>query len=262
MSRGPARHRREEAEPDHRDRWLVSYADLITLMFAFFVVMFVISTRNEDRYKMLASALMQAFKGEQTVGPPPLPGQAPQGVDESAPSYPTTPALDPQSEGQMMDLARTVRDALEPMVASGQVHFRQLPDGLAIEISASLLFAPAEATLSPETVAALQSVARVLATSKREIRVEGHTDNVQISSALYPSNWELSSARATSVVRLLVASGVGPDRISAVGYGEHRPVAPNDTVEGRARNRRVTLMVVDGAGASGRRSAGSSIDPR
>jgi chemotaxis protein MotB len=143
-------------------------------------------------------------------------------------------------------LASRISEAMKPLVQSGQVRMKQLPHGLAVEINASVLFAPAQATLQqPDSIAALEAVAKLLAPTGQQIRVEGHTDHLPIASAVFPSNWELSSARASSVVRLFMAAGVEPARLAAVGYGEHKPVESNETPEGRARNRRVTLLILE-----------------
>jgi chemotaxis protein MotB len=113
-----------------------------------------------------------------------------------------------------------------------------------VEINASVLFAPGDAKLSPQSIEALGAVAQVLKDDAHAIQVEGHTDNVPISTSLYPSNWELSSVRASSVVRLFIEQGVAPARMTAIGHGANRPVDGNDTPEGRLRNRRVQLMIM------------------
>jgi chemotaxis protein MotB len=128
------------------------------------------------------------------------------------------------------------------------VRLTRLPHGIAVEINASVLFAPAQASLESDSIAALSAVAAVLNDSDNVVKVEGHTDNLPIASAQYPSNWELSSARASSVVRLFVANGAVASRLTATGYADNRPVDTNDTPDGRARNRRVTLLILeDGA---------------
>ena len=245
-----ARRIRKHEEPESHDRWLVSYADFITLLFAFFVVMYAISTLNEGKYRVLADSLIVAFRND-TVVTAQSNGIAPiNRTTSSAPAKPTIKVVaDPlrrQKTQAMQELANRISEAMKPLVQSGQVHLTQLPHGLAVEINASVLFAPAQASLhQPESVAALETVARLLTDGPQQIRIEGHTDHLPIASAVYPSNWELSSARASSVVRLFIATGVPPARLAAVGYADHKPVEPNDTPEGRARNRRVTLMILE-----------------
>ena len=241
--------RRHEDEHENHERWLVSYADFITLLFAFFVVMYAISTLNEGKYRVLADALVVAFRHDPVVTAQSA-GLSPMNrTSSSLPPRPTVkPTVDPlrkQKAEKMMTLAKSISEALKPLVQSGQVRMTQLPHGLAVEINASVLFAPAQAALQPESVAALETVAKLLVDAPQQVRVEGHTDNLPIASALYPSNWELSSARASSVVRLFMATGVEAGRLSAVGYADNKPVEGNDTAEGRARNRRVTLMILE-----------------
>jgi chemotaxis protein MotB len=243
----PRRARKVEEHENH-ERWLVSYADFITLLFAFFVVMYAISTLNEGKYRVLADSLIHAFRNDpvvtaQSTGLAPI-NRTTAALPVRAPQQRIDP-LRKEKAAKLMDLASRIQDALQPLVQKGQVRLTQLPHGLAVEISASVLFAPAQAALQPESVAALSAVAELLASGTQEIRVEGHTDNLPIASAVFPSNWELSSARASSVVRLFLATGVPAARLVAVGYADNRPVEANDTVEGRARNRRVTLMILE-----------------
>lgn len=143
----------------------------------------------------------------------------------------------------MRNLARDVLKALEPLVREGQVRVTETARGIAVEINASVLFKSAQAMLESESVAALTAVARVLAGTDNAIEVEGHTDTERIGTAQFPSNWELSGARASSVVRLFIDNGVAPQRLIAVGLSDTRPVGRNDSSVGRARNRRVTVMI-------------------
>jgi chemotaxis protein MotB len=240
--------RRHEEEHENHERWLVSYADFITLLFAFFVVMYAISTLNEGKYRVLSDALMAAFRHDRVVTAQTT-GIAPMNRTTAAPlpPRPGPKVVDPlrrEQERRLLDLASKIKEALAPLVKTGQVRLTQLPRGIAVEINASVLFAPAQAALQPDSVAALQAVAQVLATTPDPVQVEGHTDNLPIASTQFPSNWELASARASSVVRLFVASGVEASRLTASGYADNRPVESNDTPEGRARNRRVTLMII------------------
>jgi chemotaxis protein MotB len=248
------RRSRASAERDGRERWIVSYADFITLLFAFFVVMYAISSLNEGQYRVISQSLLQAFRHERVVSAQSA-GLAP--INMSRPTPPLRPVVRSidtvrrAQEQKLLAIASKLQDALNPLVQSGAVRLTRLPHGIAVEINASVLFAPAQATLQPDSIAALAAVARVLTETDNVIKVEGHTDNLPIASAQYPSNWELSSARASSVVRLFVANGVVATRLTATGYADNRPVEPNDAPEGRARNRRVTLLILeDGATAT------------
>ena len=247
-----ARRRGIEEEHDHHDRWLVSYSDFITLLFAFFVVMYAISTLNEGKYRVLSDALGMAFRREavvsaQTTGIAPI-NRTNAGPPPVRPTIRAPEPLRKSVEQKLVNLADKITDALKPLVQSGQVRLTRLPRGLAVEINASVLFAPGQATLQTESIAGLQAVAQVIARADNAVQVEGHTDNVPMSSSQYPSNWELSAARASSVVRMFLASGVAAHRLTAIGYADNRPVEDNDTPEHRARNRRVTLLILaDGA---------------
>ncbi|MDR1849224.1 MAG: flagellar motor protein MotD [Zoogloeaceae bacterium] len=238
-----------EEERENLDRWLVSYADFITLLFAFFVVMYGLSTLNEGKFRALSDSLNMAFRNmitdQQAVisgGPPIAP---PVVVPTPVPPQPKKEAEDAKSQRRIMmrSMARSVMSALAPLVRAGQVRVLETSRGVTVEINDSVLFAPGQARLETSSVSALEAVARVLAGSEYPITIEGHTDNMPIHTAQFPSNWELSAMRATTVLRLFVDVGVDPQKLTAIGYGEQRPVEENDTVEGRARNRRVNILI-------------------
>jgi chemotaxis protein MotB len=239
-----ARNKRSDERPNH-ERWLVSYADFITLLFAFFVVMYAISTVNDGKYRVMSDALTAAFRHERVVRPPDSPQTAARVMTPTPrPAVKTGDPVKRQREQRLMGLAGKISDALRPLVQTGQVRLTQTTRGLAVEISASVLFSPGQAALRPDSTTALAAVAAVLATVDNAVHVEGHTDNIPIAGTQYPSNWELASARASSVVRLFVAGGVDPARLVALGYADNRPVEANVTAVGRARNRRVTLLIL------------------
>lgn len=230
---------------------MVSYADFITLLFAFFVVMYAISSISEGKYRVMADSIVHAFKNVPTSSKPitmeapdPQAAESGQVRIQPIPVQPTGEDTRQQQRERMKTVAQDLLVVVDPLVQGGQVRLTESAQGVAIEIDASLLFAPAQAELSRETVQMLREVARVLARDTHQVRIEGHTDNLPINSPLYPSNWELSSARASSVTRLFVENGVVPERITVVGYADNRPVDSNDTPEGRARNRRVTILLV------------------
>jgi chemotaxis protein MotB len=232
----------DQRQSDNHERWLVSYADFITLLFAFFVVMYALSSVSEGKYRALGDSLVNAFgrKAVERIQPAeqPLPRDLP-------PRRMIKPA-DPQGRQreQMRGIAQDILRVLDPLVRDGQVRVTQSNRGISIEINASVLFASGQAQLRPDSGRALQEVARVLAATEQSIQVEGYTDDAPISTAQFPSNWELSAARASSVVRLFIDNGVAEPRLSVIGYGPNRSVAANDTPEGRARNRRVTVMIL------------------
>jgi chemotaxis protein MotB len=231
----------DQRQSDNHERWLVSYADFMTLLFAFFVVMYALSSVNEGKYRVLSESLIGAFGSKATepnLSAPVLPRKAP-------PLRIIKPA-DPQGRQreQMRGIAQNILKVLDSLVRDGQVKVTQSNRGISVEINASVLFASGQAQLRAESGRALQQVARVLANTEQGIQVEGYSDDTPISTSQFPSNWELSAARASSVVRLFIDNGVAEMRLSAIGFGPNRPVMSNDTPEGRARNRRVTVMIL------------------
>lgn len=239
--------RKQEDEHENLERWMVSYADFLTLMFAFFVVMYAISSVNEGKYRVLSNSLVSAFRSQaNTEGAQITPVTA---VTVPVPTVrPPSPSRsdDPkrvQMMQQMQDMADQVRRVLAPLLKDGRVSVNEGAFGISIEINASALFAPGEALLGGEAVRALRAVGQVLANGDFPVKVEGHTDTLPISNQLFASNWELSAVRASAVVRLFVESGVDPRRLSAAGYADQRPIADNKTPEGRSRNRRVAIQI-------------------
>ncbi len=242
------RRKNKPEEHENHDRWLVSYADFITLLFAFFVVMYAISSLNEGKYRVLSDSLVTAFKNPPSSAMPAHLDQPPQPT-----SRPITAAkklgveVDPKLKKQTEDMRQVAQDLLKvlaPLVKDNQVKITQSLRGVTLEINASVLFAPGQAILQAESAKALAAVAQVLAPVPNRIQIEGHTDDAPISTVYYPSNWELSSARASSVVRLFDLNGVNAERMVAIGYADNRPVVPNTDNESRARNRRVTVLII------------------
>ncbi len=237
--------RKYEEESDNHERWLISYADFITLLFAFFVVMYAISVVNEGKYKVFALSLDAAFAGKDTVMVM-VPGPAQPTVAPTLPhpmSRKRENALKREREA-MKKLARELSDTLAPLVREGKVRVTQSSVGVSVEINASVLFDPGEAKLTAESDQALRALGALLAKDTHAVQVEGHTDDTKIANSLFPSNWELSSVRASSVVRLFIDTGVAPARLSAVGRAANMPVAANDSPEGKARNRRVAVTIL------------------
>ena len=240
-------------EHENHERWLVSYADFITLLFAFFVVMYAISSINEGKYRVLSDSLVSAFQQPQTTEkmiqmnsmyPEILQGSG-KPVGKSATQPPGAQGQQKEATEAMKKVAKNVLDVMQPLIKSGQVRVTQSPKGITVEINASTLFNSGDAVLQPKSVDTLSAVAEVLATTDNPIQVEGHTDNIPINSLAYPSNWELSSARAGSVVRLFTEMGVPAARMVAIGYADNRPVDTNATPEGRTRNRRVNVLILN-----------------
>ena len=241
-----ARRRRPE-EPENHERWLVSYADFITLLFAFFVVMYSISSVNEGKYKVLSQALVGVFSDpDRSVQPIPIGEERPL---TTKPAQPLVSDSD-QSEaalGEAVDplqaIADNVREAFGDLIRSDQLTVRGNELWIEIELKSSLLFGSGDAMPSDMAFSIVDKVAKILKPFDNPIHVEGFTDNLPISTAQYPTNWELSTARAASMVRMMAMEGIDPRRLAAVGYGEFQPVADNATADGRGRNRRVVLVI-------------------
>lgn len=240
--------KRFEEEHENHERWLVSYADFITLLFAFFVVMYAISSVNEGKYRVLANALGSAFgHSDQAILPPVMPKSMPtpnQLLPRTSSKQRATEAALRKERDKLTTMASDIADALAPLVKQGKVRVTQTDRGVSVEINASVLFAPGDAKLSSESEQALTAVARILKDDNHAIQVEGHTDNTPISNTRYPSNWELSAVRAGSVVRLFADNGVAESRMEAIGHGSTQPIDSNDTADGRMRNRRVGVMIL------------------
>lgn len=227
------------------DRWLVSYADFVTLLFAFFVVMYAVARSNQVELVELSDALSAPF-GEKPrslepiqVGDPLL-AASPHVIDvDEQPGYadptPGDTHIEPQ-EDRLLERFAGLNGVAAPAVASDT-------DWLEISLDAEVLFAGGSTRLDAGALPVLQEVAAFLGEFDNPVTVEGYTDNVPAGGARFPSNWELSAYRASVVARFLERRGIERARISAVGYGENHPVETNATPEGRARNRRVDIVV-------------------
>ena len=232
----------EDAE--NHERWLISYADFITLLFAFFVVMYAVSVVNEGKYRVLSDALGSAFGRATTVGPvaPSAEATAPIALPNLLAKR-RAEALRRERD-RLTALARDLSATLAPLVKEGKVRVTQNSRGVSVEINASVLFGSGDAALTADSREALAALAVLLRNDQHALQIEGHTDNQQIRRPVFPSNWELSAARAGAVVRLFADAGVPPERMTVVGHGDNIPVASNDTADGRARNRRVAVTIL------------------
>ncbi|MDD4910871.1 MAG: flagellar motor protein MotD [Sideroxydans sp.] len=239
--------RAKRREPDNHDRWMVSYADFMTLLFAFFVVMYGISSVNEGKYKIFSVAVNQAFgtQGANAEG----------GTIRLSEEEMYFKSLVDRRNARLAEKQRKLSERMKKLndtlnikmagfVNNGQMTVSQSTRGVTLDINASMLFKPSEAELQKEAVATLSDIAQILAGEEMSIEVEGHTDNLPITTVVFPSNWELSSARASSVVRLFIDHGIVANRLKATGLADNVPVVSNDTAEGRARNRRVVVTVL------------------
>lgn len=253
-----ARKHKHEDHVNH-EAWAIPYGDLITLLLAFFVVMYAISSVNEGKYRAVSASLTAAFNGVPRTPVPVQIGELPVQSEGQRPDVDLLPPPQPQElktsqdagaeslgEGEAAALeamADDLQKALADLINAKVIAVRETPYWLEIEIQTDLLFASGTAQLSPSASVILTRLGKVLGRFPNPIRVEGHTDNLPISTPAFPSNWELSAARAASVVHLLMRSGVAPERLAVIGLGEYRPVAENSEASGRNRNRRVQLII-------------------
>jgi chemotaxis protein MotB len=256
-----ARKKKPEEHENH-ERWLVSYADFITLLFAFFVVMYSISSVNEGKYRVLSDSISSAFDPSEAGLPikmnsplkPPIIARAitssndhsmsMQGQNVSA--YGGVEASK-EDKANLRKISARIKKGLSPLIDDKMVKVKGNDLWIEIEIKSQILFGSGRAALQPKARPVLIDVARVLGDFNNQIQVEGFTDNVPIDTEDFKSNWELSAARAANVVHLFSRAGVKPTRLSAVGYGEFKPVASNRTAEGRQQNRRVKIVVLSDA---------------
>jgi len=237
-----SRRRYTEEEEEDTSRWLVSYADFITLLFAFFVVMYSISSVNIGKYRVLSDSVSLAF----------LPKEY--NKDTEVPTAITTErvpfsiGIDGRSSYQAMaETAAKVENRMKKLINQGQIAIRGNEKWLEIELKSNILFASGSAELAPESDQILEQLSQILQDSNNPLYVSGYTDNIPINTAQYSSNWELSAARAASVVRLFSETGVNPERMGAIGFGEFRPIVDNSTAENRIKNRRVVIRVLAGS---------------
>lgn len=239
-------YRRKRIEHDNPERWLISYADFITLLFAVFVVLYSISSVNEGKYKIFSDSLNILFTNQPAQSSETMIVNKQEQVLKALVDRRVARLGEQQRKMQerMKAIAASLSQVMATMIAQGQVSVNQTKRGVEINISASSLFKPGEALLQPAAAEILHQVAEVLSQEDQAIEVEGHTDDVPISTTLFPSNWELSSGRASSVVRMLISHGVPERRLSAVGMASNQPLVPNDTPENRAKNRRVSITIL------------------
>lgn len=275
------RRRRQEVHVN-QERWLISYADFITLLFAFFVVMYSISQVNDSKYRVLSETFVEAFNQPDDTEKVPDPNSQLNPSNDVITPIDTgktavTQAINNEQTPIISDQARKENELaiVEPEIAKPEINnqeqiktsdelaqisdlvsekFEQLIADqliqvssnelwLQIELKDSILFASGGADPSTQAIGIFDEIAGILKNYSNPVQVEGFTDNVPINSARYPTNWELSTARASAIVKVLATKGIAPERLSAVGYGEYQPATTNETPEGRAQNRRVTIMV-------------------
>ncbi|MCC7329459.1 MAG: flagellar motor protein MotD [Gammaproteobacteria bacterium] len=267
------RHKHEHEDHVNHEAWAIPYGDLITLLLAFFVVMYAVSSVNEGKYRVLSDSLSAAFRGTPKTTAPieigdkvikvkrddtvagltpsqamKLPGQNERdqkSLVEQFNKMGRNIATDGGEGPGLRQLAEQVEQAMASLISKDLVTVTRKPLWVEVEIKTDILFPSGSAEIQPQAVAILDGIAGILKPLASPIRVEGHTDNRPIRTPQFPSNWELSAARAARIVRLFEERGIAPERMSVAGQGEYQPVADNATAEGRNRNRRVTLVILD-----------------
>lgn len=282
------RHNRHEEHTNH-EAWAIPYGDLVTLLMALFVVLYAVSVVDAGKYRVLSDSLVEAFGTPLPIAPIQVgdPTQAqvleplndevlrslapvdllarPDSSQTPDPLSPTEVAMESALDAvatedrsrilnEISEMSKEMETALEPLIQDDNIQVKRKPYWLEITINTNLLFTSGSATLEPAARPALAEVAKMLVKRDARIHVEGHTDNLPIRNPIYPSNWELSSGRAATVVNLFAQNGVDPKRMVAIGYAEFQPLTGNETEAGRARNRRVTVIVLPGPPGRARQS--------
>jgi chemotaxis protein MotB len=222
-------------EPENGERWLISYADFITLLFAFFVVMYSVSAVNEGKLKVLGDSISTAFN-------PFIPFSATK-IRIVATQSGTQP------NEQVFDIGvltfRKLKEGIRDTDRQDKIKVENEARGVAIRLPDEMIFESGKADILPQFNETLLKIAGILKEMPNHLQIEGHTDNIPINTPAFPSNWELSTTRSVAILRSLIGASIDPMRLSAAGYGEFKPIASNDTSEGRAKNRRVEIIVLN-----------------
>ena len=258
------RKKKPEEHVNH-ERWMVSYADFITLLFAFFVMMYSISVVNTGKFKVLSESLTAAFQdpnrslepiqiGQLVRSPADLPDQLltetdrprqrPIEIRQLAELASVEQEALRRAAEQLDEIQARVEEAMRDMIDKGAISIKRSEYWIEVEMNAEVLFDSGSSDLYPSVVPILNDLGKTLVNFPNHVNVEGHTDTIPINTESFPSNWELSGGRAATVVRLFEFSGIQPDRLAAIGYGEYYPIADNSTREGRTQNRRVVAVIL------------------
>ncbi|GAB1477042.1 flagellar motor protein MotB [Bacillota bacterium] len=237
--------RRQHHEEELGEAWLLPYSDLMTLLLAVFIVLFAVSQVDAQKAQILSDLFSGNMMTEEFVEIKQMLKEEQKKLEEQETEEESTSTEGNTEIKSMEDLKREIDQMIEQGSISDFARTYIDNRGLIITMNNAILFDPGSGTIKEEYKTAMLSIARIAISINNHIRVEGHTDNVPMNSETYPSNWELSSARAISVVRLFIEeSGASPEKFLAVGYGEYRPIADNSTEEGRAKNRRIDIIVL------------------
>ncbi|ABL01063.1 OmpA family protein [Pelobacter propionicus] len=258
-----ARKKEPEKHVNH-ERWLVSYADFITLLFAVFVTLYAMSQSDKKKTEEVMQSIQQSFGMVQAGAPSPKMNILPSSQMSITPSIKPEVSVMPGSRGArgMVKTRATEKDfrqiksSIEAYLvkqgAQSKVNLTITRRGLIVSLKEAGFFDSGQAQIKPTAYELINTIAEVMTQYSNPLRLEGHTDNVPINTSQFPSNWELSTARAVNGLKYLIRNfGVDPDKISVAGYAEFRPMADNATPEGRAKNRRVDLVMLSNEGERG-----------
>ncbi len=242
------RRKRQEWHHENLDRWLLTYADMITLLMLFFIIMYAMSNVDTEKYKQLSEALQSVFTGGNLTvfdqsSSPGSPGLL-TGVTPGQPIEAKKPG-NTQGTGGTSMLRSQATSTLQNLIKSGRVKIIPTEMGLAISLVSDFNFGAASAELAPDAFSVIQQVAAFLTQIPNNIVVEGHTDSAPVDTTKWSSNWQLSAERALTVLQALAAYGMPENRLSMAAFGDTRPIRSNDTPEGRAYNRRVDIVLVE-----------------
>jgi len=233
-----------EEHEGHDERWLVSYADFITLLMVLFVILYSMSKVDVEKYKLLADSMRSAFSmgGAAQI----VDGQINQagGMSEDGTAKPIIVPGIPEGPTQSEEVAGQLTSMLSSQNLGSEVSVQTNVEGVLISLSERLVFAEGDTELPPEALQVLDTIVEMLRPISNKVRLVGHTNDTPSSNPSYPNNWELSLARATSVVRYMIDAGIEPERFIVSGQGEYAPIFPNDTPEHKALNARVEIIII------------------
>lgn len=228
----------EPEKPENHERWIVSYADMLTLLFALFVVLYATSDANPNKLKQVKNSIDRAFSVGVKDG-----DSGASAIFDSGGGL--SEGINQVQSKTLINLSKTLGDFSQEKGLDNKIQIRSDSNSITISLADNLLFDSGSADLKPGSQEVLSEVANALAGLPNEIRIEGHTDDVPVNSQDFPTNWELSTARATRVLRFILdADQFKPGQLYAAGYADTRPVADNSTVEGRSLNRRADIVIV------------------
>ena len=237
-------HRKEEHEEHHDERWLVSYADFITLLMVLFVVLYSMGQVNVEKYKQLAESMRTAFSLGGAVQIVDSQINQVGGTSEDGSSKPIVVPGIPEGPTESEEVAGQLTSMLSAQNLGNQVSVQTNIEGVLISLSERLIFKNDQVELPPEAFQVLNTIVEMLRPIDNKVRLVGHTNNTPSTNPLYPTNWELSLARATTVAKYLINSGIVPERLIISGQGEYAPVFPNDTDQHKELNARVEIIII------------------